>query len=769
MSSESMIDLIPLERKLYSAEVSLRNADSDDLWIDVATTAREIANNLRVRNSITDNHTILGKTELPQTLTSLLSLALDKQHVPDDKRTDVVLELLRVGANLCMDHNDNRTSLLEVTFPQAVVSLLEGYADKIPLPFVGVPFALSIQHLKVVRTAVGVLLNASIGHEMVKYRLISLEAALTLIKLSASVCPPSAWVSSYGSSQKDVYEEEWEIRSAISSWSWRTISALKDVTDETLQILNSDVLPWITFPLLKYCPPNLADSSPLLDADPDLLYTLLSTDFEFFQQSCTIIESLSLDNDDIRFELPRSLCHVSQEEKLPCLSIILDFIEYGTYPPIWDSSVLDDQERSANKKGLDMCKAALIKAVVEVFGEEKNEDVLWKPTDGSPPGGPIISRLVDWIKKDTGDSELYRDDMTICASLSLGNLTKKVHFADAFLSAPYSLAGTLSSDRFLSSSTDIKVKHGILGFLKHIAQFSRLSPKVPASFLETHLIHRLIGSSIWDERSDVMADIIQLNAIGIAKHLCNGSLDHTFEFILSSESSDDKPTGLTQILALIKRSDSVSIKSEGSRVLVNVVKTLWYTERAPTTMSEERQKKRDECVARILTPEYTTALTSLIARSNRYPILVNEGIVAITLLSTHRLGAPLVLQALIVPLNSSLPVEDNLTSPALPTSSSRGDGLPVPRNALDMLIYVLKNVDNPVNFAVEVRTNACIFFTHLLRQPVAHGALAKVRSAVLPVVEQVAEEAQGVKEEEKLYKAAKALIEAWTAIPVPTA
>lgn len=78
------------------------------------------------------------------------------------------------------------------------------------------------------------------------------------------------------------------------------------------------------------------------------------------------------------------------------------------------------------------------------------------------------------------------------------------------------------------------MKHGILGFLKHIAQFSRLSSKVPSSFLETHLIHKLIGSSIWDERSDAMADIIQLNAIGIAKHLCNGSRKE-LQFLLEGQ------------------------------------------------------------------------------------------------------------------------------------------------------------------------------------------------------------------------------------------
>ena len=53
---------------------------------------------------------------------------------------------------------------------------------------------------------------------------------------------------------------------------------------------------------------------------------------------------------------------------------------------------------------------------------------------------------------------------------------------------------------------------------------------------------------------------------------------------------------------------------------------------------EEKKKKREQCISILLTEECATILTDLIARSNKYPILVNEGIVAISLLATHKLG-----------------------------------------------------------------------------------------------------------------------------------
>ena len=64
--------------------------------------------------------------------------------------------------------DENRGYLLEAGLPQAIVSLLEGYAELIPGNTQTEPLPLSISHLKVVRTAVGVLLNASIGYGVVQ-------------------------------------------------------------------------------------------------------------------------------------------------------------------------------------------------------------------------------------------------------------------------------------------------------------------------------------------------------------------------------------------------------------------------------------------------------------------------------------------------------------------------------------------------------------------------------------------------------------------------
>jgi len=126
---------------------------------------------------------------------------------------------------------------------------------------------------------------------------------------------------------------------------------------------------------------------------------------------------------------------------------------------------------------------------------------------------------------------------------------------------------------------------------------------------------------------------------------------------------------------------------------------------------------------------------------------------------------PLVLEALTTALNGNLATEEPLSansedSSSLPTPSSRNDGLLVPRHALDMLVFALRNVDNPVNFPLEVRVNICTFFLQLQRHSSAH--LTRVKAIVLPVVEQVAEDSEDVEGEEKLAKAAKLLFETWS-------
>ena len=193
----------------------------------------------------------------------------------------------------------------------------------------------------------------------------------------------------------------------------------------------------------------------------------------------------------------------------------------------------------------------------------------------------------------------------------------------------------------------------------------------------------------------------------------------------------------------------------------------------------------------VLTMECVSTLTDLIRRSGRYPVLVNEGIVAMTLLCTHQAGGKenkvsfptmitivisihvgaLVLEALTTALNGKSAIDGASTvsttvnsTDSLPTPSPRNDDLAGPEHALDMLVNVLRNVDNPVNFPIELRVNTCTFFLQLQRHA-SGDSLAPIREIILPVLQQIAEDSQEVEEEEKLVKVVNQLITSWTISP----
>ncbi|KAF5381116.1 hypothetical protein D9615_003916 [Tricholomella constricta] len=792
-------DLAALAQRLSALLEEIHTSDSDESWNEVETVSQTLANALRSRDGPDDNHSILGRTALPITLTSLFTLSLHGSGVPDDKYTSVVFELLRVAANICMDHDENRGRLLEAGLPQAITSLLEGYTESIPSPPHTKPLDLTEAHLRIIRTSIGALLNASIGYEPVKIRLISLEAPITILKLSMAIYPTGFWSNvSTDISDLDVASENaWAIRCGLSNWSWRAISELKDVKDETLPIFTPDFLPLLVSPLLAFLPKPPQESRALFEPESAFASSLIDADFENLEESCMLLESLSLDVEDIRLALARGLDFPAEHSGVRCLSIILDFVEHGSYPSLWNSPVLDDAERKRKEKAFNICKAALIKCVVEVAGEERNEDVLWDDSAPEKPGGLFVYRMVAWLKRYVQDmdattaerapdaqSTFDREDMVICASLALGNLARREKNSAALVSPPYSLAPVLTSTHLLSLSTDVKVKHGVIGLLKHLAQAH--SHVIQSALGKARVIRCISESGVWDEKADAMADVVQLSAIGVVKHMCSANVEHTYALVLPSSRSPTSPTGLAQVLALVKRSDSVPIQSEGSRVLVNVVKSLWSNNIPASTTADsqpspiatgtvdkedllDKQRKRNAAIRTVLTPESTSILASLVGRSAKYPLLVNEGVVALSLLSTHKEGGPLVLDSLTVPLGLDMPASPaDSTSPLTtatndvgsPTSTTTSGNtrLNTPRHPLDMLIFTLKNVDNPVNFPVEVRVNVCSFFIQLARH--ASGEeLDRVKATVRPVLESLLLVPD---KEEMLAKAVQRVLDAWS-------
>lgn len=88
--------------------------------------------------------------------------------------------------------------------------------------------------------------------------------------------------------------------------------------------------------------------------------------------------------------------------------------------------------------------------------------------------------------------------------------------SNAVVNPPISLAPDLA--KILEGNPDFKVKHGVIGLLKNLAQ----STNNRAPLGQAGIVARLADCGIFEDKSDMM-EIIQVSAIGVAKHLCNGN------------------------------------------------------------------------------------------------------------------------------------------------------------------------------------------------------------------------------------------------------
>lgn len=108
-------------------------------------------------------------------------------------------------------------------------------------------------------------------------------------------------------------------------------------------------------------------------------------------------------------------------------------------------------------------------------------------------------------------------------------------------------------------------------------------------------------------------------------------MENALSLVLASDDQTATSTALEQIMALVRRSDSVAVKSEGTRVLANAIKSLT----SDSTPGDERRKRARTAIA---TSENAFALAALVGRSKKYPILINEGVVALSFLTASTSG-----------------------------------------------------------------------------------------------------------------------------------
>ena len=112
------------------------------------------------------------------------------------------------------------------------------------------------------------------------------------------------------------------------------------------------------------------------------------------------------------------------------------------------------------------------------------------------------------------------------------------------------------------------------------------------------------------------------------------SVQNCISLVLKEDPQRGEESALEQIMGLVKRADTVTVKSEGTRVLANAIKTL----SADLSSADQRRKTAAKAV---VTPENANALAALIGRSKKYPMLINEAVVALSFLTVQERGGEL--------------------------------------------------------------------------------------------------------------------------------
>ena len=201
---------------------------------------------------------------------------------------------------------------------------------------------------------------------------------------------------------------QWVAHLQLSIGSDEKVGKVPTIGVESLDIL--------TYPLEAFIPPFVT-TSPLLDHE-ESRHALIAADISVLDESVTLLEGLSIDSEDVRTAIAQS---IRLSPNVSPFHRLLQFVELGDYPTYWDRD--GPIELSKRQKSFDIYKAAVIKVIVSVAGENNAATALWDVGSVSP-GGALVSKMVSWVKKASDTPGTWRDDLVICGALTLGNLIR---------------------------------------------------------------------------------------------------------------------------------------------------------------------------------------------------------------------------------------------------------------------------------------------------------------------------------------------------------
>lgn len=697
----------------------------EDIWGDVARKLKPFGDILRHERL----RTTLGSTSLSQDCADLLQYS-SKRKEDGPALHDAQIEMLRILANLCIDHEENRDVAFRHHAPQAVMSLFQQVLDCDHHHF-------ELNIITLLRMGIGALNNMQLNHpstrEALRHDKQSIEILLQLAT-DARIYRLGDWYRPHDPTvDSRVWRRKIQAGSYITTSAWQLVQEIcaddaessqskqASEDEETEKSFDSIVCIGAMKAACYFVRPmepfaakakNSITSHGPWDADD--VSDLIEADIGALQCAAELFESCSLDSKEFRIA---SLADVrpALASYHSVLAFLVHFVDVAEPPSAWswdrdDADSLppkpsDEEGAKEAASTFARAKAAVARAVVSIVGEDENMATLFEGNTTTNIDNWFINTMKQWMERNSKD----RDDLVSTAMLAIGNLARKDSHCIALVHE-HGLVPSLTSN--LIPETDIKVSHATVCLLKNLA----IPPENKRLIGQSNdLLGRL--TFFLSEKMDKVQPL-QFAAVGLLKHLCASCIGNAVALSVRRDALDE-------LLCLLQRTDDVPTRMEGTRALVTTIKSLW------SASPHDQAGERNEAKRLLVTEPVISSLSEMVRGSSKYPVLVNEGILALTLLASEEHGPPMVSQALLkspsVPEQESAPITQEqqpshaLDHPLLPQrqttldslASNTSPSLPVIRSAADMVLIVLSRRDArmPPHFA----SNACALVQTLVQ------------------------------------------------------
>ncbi|KAG1116269.1 hypothetical protein G6F42_013736 [Rhizopus arrhizus] len=260
------------------------------------------------------------------------------------------------------------------------------------------------------------------------------------------------------------------------------------------------------------------------------------------------------------------------------LDFLLDFLE---------NTEIEMQEKDEKEK-LEEIRKTMSKITIYATSTDSKMDELYN-------NQRLLSRFLHMAKS---ESEVVHQ----CAVYILGNLARTDQHCIELVEK-HNLSKLLLD--LYQATENATFQYAILGCLKHLCL-----PVSNKDIIGNDDCIRILSPAI-DESKDMLKRN-QFLTIGIIKLLCAGNYNNAKRIIQENNT-------LSLVTGFLKRVDDIAAKSEATRVLTNLVKTVWV------------QNNNNELRMQVMEAHIMEPIIELV-RTSKFAVLKNDGIMALTLL-----------------------------------------------------------------------------------------------------------------------------------------